>query len=84
MVHILPISVSSLRDQSSFYMKILINFLQISSIILHIKFKLFPSIIVVGPSILGNAMGNVTVDINCVYPKEFISEFGTGRLRQIT
>ncbi|KAL4470128.1 hypothetical protein ABPG72_016665, partial [Tetrahymena utriculariae] len=81
---LLPISMSSLKEQSGFFMKILINYLQLTSILLTIKTKIVPSIVMVGPSILGNSMGNLAIDMNCIYPQRYISYFGTGRLRQIT
>ncbi|KAL4428767.1 hypothetical protein ABPG74_001281 [Tetrahymena malaccensis] len=82
--YLLPISMSSLKEQSGFFMKILINYLQLTSILLTIKTKIVPSIIMIGPSILGNSMSNLTIDINCIYPQRYISYYGTGRLRQIT
>jgi len=44
LAEIVPISRSSVRDETSFYMKIMVNYLQISSLLLNIPTDFFDSL----------------------------------------
>ncbi|EWS75677.1 transmembrane protein, putative (macronuclear) [Tetrahymena thermophila SB210] len=63
---IIPILNNSIKDQSSFYLKILINFTQISSILVSYQNSIFPDVFSVIPSFFGSPTSSIMISISCL------------------
>ncbi|EWS72169.1 transmembrane protein, putative (macronuclear) [Tetrahymena thermophila SB210] len=64
---ILPYSNSCLLDQSTFIIKTLINYLQVSSILVNIDYKLIYSAINIGSQFVGQPISSIAVNSQCFY-----------------
>ncbi|KAL4506457.1 hypothetical protein ABPG72_000028 [Tetrahymena utriculariae] len=63
---IIPILNNTVKDQSSFYLKILINFTQISSILVAYQNSIFPDVFALIPSFLGSPTNSIMISISCL------------------
>ncbi|EAS06492.2 transmembrane protein, putative (macronuclear) [Tetrahymena thermophila SB210] len=66
-LQILPIYSSCIKDQSTFYMKSIINFLQLSSILLEPSFQKKTPSVITWPDNFGNPINNVFSFSNCLF-----------------
>ncbi|KAL4506365.1 hypothetical protein ABPG73_017099 [Tetrahymena malaccensis] len=66
---ILPLSNSCIQDQSTFIIKQLINFLQLSSILYQIDFNILPTFISLAPGFAGQPVGKMILSSGCIYKK---------------
>ncbi|KAL4449678.1 hypothetical protein ABPG74_007501 [Tetrahymena malaccensis] len=65
MLSLFPISSNSIRDQSGFYLKILLNYLQISSMLIYFKLNVFPSFFGDLGNLFESPSNKINVTINC-------------------
>ncbi|KAL4460018.1 hypothetical protein ABPG74_003544 [Tetrahymena malaccensis] len=80
---IIPIFNNSIKDQSSFYLKILINFTQISSILVAYQNSIFPDIFSLLPSFLGSPTSSIMISISCLVSQLSKSEIDRIQTLQI-
>ncbi|KAL4473128.1 hypothetical protein ABPG72_007358 [Tetrahymena utriculariae] len=66
-LQILPIYSSCIKDQSTFYMKCIINFLQLSSILLEPSFQKKTPSLITWPDNFGNPIDNMFSFSNCLF-----------------
>ncbi|EWS72305.1 transmembrane protein, putative (macronuclear) [Tetrahymena thermophila SB210] len=66
-MNILPFSKSSIQDESTFVIKQLINFLQISQVIYQINLNFIPQAFSFLPAVAGQPMGKIIVSSQCLY-----------------
>ncbi|EAR98272.2 transmembrane protein, putative (macronuclear) [Tetrahymena thermophila SB210] len=64
-LNLFPISSNSIRDWSGFYLKILINYLQISSMLIYFKLNVFPSFFGDLGNLFQSPSNKINVTINC-------------------
>ncbi|KAL4489308.1 hypothetical protein ABPG72_018963 [Tetrahymena utriculariae] len=64
---ILPYSNSCIQDQSTFIIKQLINYLQLSSILYQIDFNILPTFISLAPGFAGQPVGKMIISSGCIY-----------------
>ncbi|KAL4509290.1 hypothetical protein ABPG72_018221 [Tetrahymena utriculariae] len=79
---IIPISRYSILDQSSFYMKILVNYIQITSVYYSQQISFFPSQLFTFTNYFGDPNSQVIVSLNCLFSKNYIKQYGTAHLIQ--
>ncbi|EAR97980.2 transmembrane protein, putative (macronuclear) [Tetrahymena thermophila SB210] len=80
---ILPISRNCIRDPSSFYLKILINYIQISSFLTNFSISPFPNMVLFVSEFLGNANTQVIIKCHCLISQELIKKYGLAHINQI-
>ncbi|EWS73876.1 transmembrane protein, putative (macronuclear) [Tetrahymena thermophila SB210] len=80
---ILPISRNCIRDQSPFYLKILINYIQISSFLTNFSISPFPNMVLFVSEFLGNANAQVIKRFPCLISQESIKKYGYAHINQI-
>ncbi|EWS71268.1 WD domain, G-beta repeat protein (macronuclear) [Tetrahymena thermophila SB210] len=76
-LQIIPISVSCMKDKSTQYMKTLINYLQITSVLFQLNMKSDFTSLVNSTSYLGSPATNILSNSHCVYPSYAIEKYGT-------
>ncbi|EAR91013.2 transmembrane protein, putative (macronuclear) [Tetrahymena thermophila SB210] len=82
-IKMLPISRHAILDQSSFYLKILINYIQISSVLVSMQVSFLPDLLSSLPNYIGDPNSQVIVSINCVVSLSFIKQFGQAHVIQV-
>ncbi|KAL4495473.1 hypothetical protein ABPG72_020214 [Tetrahymena utriculariae] len=64
-LNLFPISSNSIRDWSGFYLKILLNYLQVSSMLIYFKLNVFPSFFGDLGNLFQSPSNKINVTINC-------------------
>ncbi|KAL4445227.1 hypothetical protein ABPG74_022040 [Tetrahymena malaccensis] len=77
---ILPFSKSCIQDESSYYIKILLNYLQLSSILFSFYLKFIPSIITTAPSFAGSPSTKVIINTQCLFSTQTIERYGEEKI----
>ncbi|EAS03598.2 transmembrane protein, putative (macronuclear) [Tetrahymena thermophila SB210] len=80
---IIPISRYSILDQSSFYMKILVNYIQISSVLNSQQVSFFPSFLFSVTNYAADPNSQVIVSVNCLFSKHLIQLYGQAHIIQV-
>ncbi|EAR89346.2 transmembrane protein, putative (macronuclear) [Tetrahymena thermophila SB210] len=80
-----PFSRSSINDESIFYIKKLVNYLQLSSVLFanQIHFIL-PSVFNILPQVAGMPVSQLIISFSCIYSMEMIQMYGIERIRAIS
>lgn len=83
LMRILPMSKSSVVDESTYFIKALINYLQLSSQLFTLSTDFFPSLVSIFPSLAGQPTHHVIVSSSCLYSTYNLTEYGDERLRSV-
>ncbi|KAL4491518.1 hypothetical protein ABPG73_013321 [Tetrahymena malaccensis] len=82
-IKMVPISRHSILDQSSFYLKILVNYIQISSVLVSLQVSFFPDLLSSIPNYIGDPNTQVIVSMNCVVSLDYIKQYGQVHVIQV-
>ncbi|KAL4429654.1 hypothetical protein ABPG74_017063 [Tetrahymena malaccensis] len=80
-LQIIPIFVSCMKDKSTQYMKTLINYLQITSVLFQLTMHSDFTTLVNSTSYLGSPSTNILSNSHCVYPSYYIEKYGTVKIK---
>ncbi|KAL4473127.1 hypothetical protein ABPG72_007357 [Tetrahymena utriculariae] len=80
-LQIIPIFVSCMKDKSTQYIKTLINYLQITSVLFQLNMKSNFTTLVDSTSYLGSPATNILSNSHCVYPSYFVEKYGTVKIK---
>ncbi|EAR99647.2 transmembrane protein, putative (macronuclear) [Tetrahymena thermophila SB210] len=81
-LNMIPISRNSIKDQTSFYIKIFVNYTQISSVLIIIQVNYFSDIFTNMPNYISDPNSQIITNINCVIPEEYINQHGLAHILQ--
>ncbi|EWS76011.1 transmembrane protein, putative (macronuclear) [Tetrahymena thermophila SB210] len=80
---ILPMSKSSIKDESTFYIKALVNYLQLSACLFKFQISFLPQIVAIIPSIAGQPVSKIIVSSTCIYDQSLIDKYGEEKIRVV-
>ncbi|KAL4497003.1 hypothetical protein ABPG72_002159 [Tetrahymena utriculariae] len=76
----LPFSRSCIQDESSYYIKLLINFLQISSLLFTFYVKFLPSFLNIMPQLAGTPSSKLIISTQCLFSAEAFENYGEEKI----
>ncbi|EWS76009.1 transmembrane protein, putative (macronuclear) [Tetrahymena thermophila SB210] len=82
-IRILPMSKSSIKDESTFFIKALVNYLQLSSALFKFQITFLPQVFAVIPSLAGQPVTKIIISSSCIYPLRDIKLYGEEKIRAV-
>ncbi|EWS76297.1 transmembrane protein, putative (macronuclear) [Tetrahymena thermophila SB210] len=79
----IPISKNQIKDQSSFYLKILINYIQISSVLVAQQPNIFPIILEILPNFMNDPNSQIALNINCLVSQSLVQKYSPVHTTQV-
>ncbi|EAS07718.2 transmembrane protein, putative (macronuclear) [Tetrahymena thermophila SB210] len=77
---LLPFSKSCTLDESSYYIKVLINYLQLSSLLFTFYMKFIPSFLSSIPSAAGSPSSKLVISTQCLFSSDMYKNYGEERI----
>ncbi|EWS70957.1 transmembrane protein, putative (macronuclear) [Tetrahymena thermophila SB210] len=77
---ILPFSKSCIQDESSYYIKVLLNYLQLSSILFSFYMKFIPTFFTAAPSLAGSPSTKLIINTQCLFTPQTIQKYGEEKI----
>ncbi|KAL4476099.1 hypothetical protein ABPG74_009832 [Tetrahymena malaccensis] len=79
----IPISKNQIKDQSSFYLKILINYIQISCVMIASQPNIFPDILEILPNFMNDPNQQISISVNCLVNQSFTQQYSAVHTTQV-
>ncbi|KAL4497006.1 hypothetical protein ABPG72_002162 [Tetrahymena utriculariae] len=80
LLKLLPFSKSCTFDESSYYIKILINYLQLSTLLFTFQIKFIPSFLSSMPSVAGSPSSKLVISTQCLFNSEIYEKYGEEKI----
>ncbi|EWS75679.1 transmembrane protein, putative (macronuclear) [Tetrahymena thermophila SB210] len=78
-INLISISSNSIKDKSSVYMKILVNYVKISSTLVTFQFSFLPDLLLSFSDYLGDPISKISVNISCLISSDYIRQFSQAK-----
>ncbi|KAL4491519.1 hypothetical protein ABPG73_013322 [Tetrahymena malaccensis] len=82
LMQIIPIYRNQIRDQSIFYLKIFMNYIQINSIIITHPFSVLSEFLMYFPAFLSSPNNRIIISLSCIINKNLIDHYGYTHIMQ--
>ncbi|KAL4446582.1 hypothetical protein ABPG74_005520 [Tetrahymena malaccensis] len=83
LITLLPMSKSSIKDESTFFIKALVNYLQLSSTLFQFQITFLPQVFAVIPSLAGQPVTKIIISSSCLYSIRDIKLYGDEKIRAV-
>ncbi|KAL4496179.1 hypothetical protein ABPG72_012916 [Tetrahymena utriculariae] len=83
LIRLLPMSKSSIKDESTFFIKALVNYLQLSSTLFKFQITFLPQIFAIAPSLAGQPVTKIIISSSCLYSLRDIQMYGEEKIRAL-
>ncbi|KAL4499751.1 hypothetical protein ABPG72_017291 [Tetrahymena utriculariae] len=81
--NIIPISKNQIKDQSGFYLKIFVNYIQISCVMVAYQPSIFPDILEILSNFINDPNSQITSNVNCLVNQSFTQQYSHVHTSQV-
>ncbi|KAL4460019.1 hypothetical protein ABPG74_003545 [Tetrahymena malaccensis] len=82
-INLISISRNSIKDKSSFYMKILVNYVKISSILVSLQASFLPDLLPSFSDYISDPISKITININCLISSNYFRQYSQAHITQV-